>query len=118
MIGFGGANSFGVGLIKSAELTDIRETVFTMPDALVDGDNGNWQKRALSGAETLTFNFNAPGQAILVDVTFGAFTLAYTNVTEWVGGAAPGALTGEQRFVFTSDDGGTVVVGQLVGEIA
>jgi hypothetical protein len=89
-----------------------------MTSAAVIGTNGNWQKRTLAGAETLTFTMSEGGQAIMVDVTFAGQTLAYTNVDEWVGGAAPGALTGEQRFVFTSDDGGTVVVGQLVGSIA
>lgn len=97
--------------------TDSRETVFTMTSALVDAGNGTWQKRTLAGAETLTFTL-AAGQAVMVDITFAGQTLAYTNVDEWIGGAAPGALTGEQRFVFTSDDAGTTVVGQLVGEIA
>jgi hypothetical protein len=97
---------------------DVRETVHTMTSALVDGTNGNWQKRTLAGAETLTFVFNSPGQAIMVDIFFDGNTLAYTNVDEWIGTSAPGALTGEQRFIFTSDDGGTVVVGHLSGEIA
>jgi hypothetical protein len=108
-----------LSIINDSTFSNIKEPIHTMTSALVDTNNGNWQKRQLQGSETLTFAFAAAvGQAVMVDIDFNGNTLAYTNVTKWIGGAAPGALTGEQRFVFTSDDGGTTVIGQLVGELA
>jgi hypothetical protein len=99
---------------------EVREVVIPMTSAEVDANNGNWQTRTLAGAETLTFvNFpSGEGFAVLVEVTFSGNTLAYTNVDSWVGGAAPGALTGLQWFIFTSVDGGTTIRGQLVGEVS
>lgn len=94
----------GAPLLQGAQFSDVRETVFTMLDALVDGDNGNWQERTLKGAETLTFSFNGPGQAILTDINFNSNTLAYTNVAKWIGGSAPGALSGTQSFIWRMTD--------------
>jgi hypothetical protein len=94
----------GQPFLNGALLTDIRETVFHMPDALVDGDNGNWQERTLMGAETLTFNFNGPGQAILNDINFNSNTLSYANVAKWIGGSAPGALADTQSFIWRMTD--------------
>jgi hypothetical protein len=99
---------------------EVLEVVHTATSAAIDATNGNWQERLLAGTETLTFtNFPAgKGFAVLVEITFAGNTLSYANVSTWVGGAVPGALTGLQRFIFTSTDGGTTIVGQLVGGIS
>jgi hypothetical protein len=97
---------------------DVRETVHTMTSALVDGTNGNWQTREVTGAETPTFNFNAPGQAILVQYTVNGGSFIWTNVDVWLGEVEPGSLTdGDYDFVFKSIDEGTVTQGQLNGKV-
>jgi hypothetical protein len=98
----------------------IIEVIRIAVDSEVNAAYGNWQELTLPGSVPLTFvGFPAgKGFSVMVDLTFAGFTPTYTNISKWVGGAEPGVLAGTQRFNFTSTDGGTTIVGNLIGELA
>ena len=93
-----------------------RELVDILANAFIDAKNGTWQRRTLAGNETLTFSLFS-GQSVYLTVVPGANTLTLTNVTEWVGGAAPSTIEAEHAFVFWSDDG-IAVTGMSIGGIS
>lgn len=93
-----------------------KELVRPLTNALIDADLGTWQTRTLAGNETLTFDLFS-GQSVYLTVIPGANTLTLTNVTEWVGGAAPSTIEAEHAFVFWSDDG-IAVTGMSIGGIS
>lgn len=78
--------------------------------------NGIWQKITLTANRDFTFDLKA-GEYMFITVTAGAFSLSYTNVTEWVGGAEPASIGTEAAFLFWSDDG-VAVTGQYIGDIS
>ncbi|MDB4311861.1 hypothetical protein N9937_00385 [bacterium] len=102
--------------INDATVVEVTETIYTMPDAVIDSMNGTWQERTLAGDETFTFSIGE-GQSVFVTVIVGANTLTLSNVTKWVGGALPSAIEPEHNFVFWSPDGVTVI-GQSGGGVA
>lgn len=104
------------GFEETLSIKELTETVYTMTTALVDAANGTVQTRTMAGNETLTFSI-AAGQTVSVTIIPGANTLTLTNVTKWVGGAAPGTIEAEHCFAFWSDDGATII-GNSLGSIA
>lgn len=114
--GISSGDTVPVLTITDLNIVEVTETVYSMITVAVDSSNGTWQKRVMTGNETFTFTIGA-GQSVFLTVIPGANTLTLSNVTEWVGGAAPTTIEAEHAFVFWSDDG-TTITGQSVGGIA
>lgn len=92
-------------------VTDVADT-----GNIINAVDGSWQRITLTANRDFTFDLKA-GEFVYVTVVPGAFTLSFTNVSEWFGGSAPTSIGAEAAFVFHSDDGVTVT-GDYRGDIS
>ena len=99
-----------------SQVSNVTEIIHSPASSLIRASNGTWQILTLASNDTLTFDIGQ-GQSVFLTVNLGGFTLALTNIDEWVGGLAPVSLGIENAFLFWSDDGVTVT-GVNIGVIS